>query len=341
MPEKKVTVKTIAEDMGISFATVSKALNNSSLVKEETRLAVLKRAHEMGYSPNMMAKGLRSKTTKTIGAIFNDIENVVWVHIFKEISIEMAKFGYTTLIGDGQFSDSVESAAIQSFLSRLPDFIILSPATASTVNLSLLSKMMNRVIILGRRIPGIDCHYIDVNYEIGGYWSACELLKNGHRELLILAGDFALPISGQYVQGIRRAYAEYGVPFEEARLIGEHTSIQNGCDVIRSMWDATQNSFQIPFTGVLTFCDLMAHGVYKGLKELGKRIPDDISIVGFDDNPLSEFSTPALTTVHLPVTKMTDSCLAILKATLLEQSEDIREYTLEPAFRARESVRPR
>lgn len=336
---KNVTIKSIAEEMGISFSTVSKALNNSEFVKEETRHAVLEKAREMGYAPNMMARGLRNKTTKTIGAIFNDVENTVWTHMFKNISIEMAKYSYTTLIGDGQFDETIERSGILSFLSRLPDFVILSPATAKTENLSLFSGMMDRLIVLGQQIPDINCHYVDVDYAVGGYLSACELLQNGHRHNIIFTVPPEFPISGQYVQGIRRAYKEYGVPFDEERLIYMHTSIDNGCRAIMELWDESRGEFRIPFTGVMTFCDLMAHGIYKGIMRLGKRIPEDISIIGHDDNPLSEFSMPPLTTVHLPTEKMTESCLVIMKSVLLENNRKICHYFLEPSFIRRGSVR--
>lgn len=336
---KNVTLKSIAEEMGISFSTVSKALNNSSLVKEETRRAVLEKAQKMGYAPNMMARGLRNKTTKTIGVIFNDIENTVWAHIFKTISIEMAKYGYTTLIGDGQFDESIERTSILSFLSRLPDFVILSPATANTENLALFAGMMDRVIVLGQQIPEVNCHYVNVDYGVSGYLSACELLEKGHRDIMIFTSPPVFPISWQYVHGIQRAYQEYGVPFDEKRLILMHTSIENGCHSIMELWDADKGEFQIPFTGVMTICDLMAYGIYKGLKRVGKRVPEDISVIGHDDNPLSGFSMPPLTTVHLPVKKMAESCLSIMRSALLENKREIRHYFLEPSFIRRKSVR--
>jgi LacI family transcriptional regulator len=333
-----ITIKSIAKEIGLSFSTVSKALNGSKLVKEKTRRSVLEKAREMGYSPNMLARGLRKKTTKSIGVIFNDVENTVWIRIFKKISIEMAKYGYTTLIGDGQFDKNVERSHVMSFLSRMPDFVILSPATASTDNLVLFADMIDRLIVLGEQIPNINCHYVDVDYTAGGYMSASELLGNGHRDNIIFTVPPEFPISTQYVQGIMRAYDEYGVPFEEDRLIYKHTSIDNGYKAIMELWDADKGEFNIHFTGIMAFCDLMAHGIYKALQTLGKRIPEDISVIGHDDNPLSEFSKPPLTTVCLPTEKMTESCLAVIKSVLIDENKEICHYFLEPTFVRRGSV---
>lgn len=335
---KNITIKSIAEELNISFSTVSKALNNSPLVKEKTRNAILKKAEEMLYTPNMFARGLQNKTTKTIGVIFNNIENTVWTHIFKIISIEMAKYGYTTLIGDAQFDEEIERTSVLSFLSRLPAFIILSSATANTNNHALLSDISDRLIIIGERIPGINCYYIDVDYEIGGYLSAIELLSKGHRQNLIITEPLSFPISNRYVQGIRRAYQEYGITLEDERLIFISTSIESGYSTIMELWDDQKNKFNIPFTGIMTFCDLAAHGIYDGLSKLGKRVPEDISVIGYDDNPLSRFSMPPLTTVHQPVEKMAKSCISIMKSVLLENKQEISYFYLEPHLMQRSST---
>ena len=148
---KPVTIKSIAKELGISFSTVSKALNNNPLVKEETRRLVLDTAKEMGYTPNSLAKGLRSNSTKTIAVIFNDIENPALTYIFRNISIEMANHGYTTMIFDSQFSEKQELANILTVLSRQPDFVILEPTTTNPKNLNLLSGITQKLILQGAR----------------------------------------------------------------------------------------------------------------------------------------------------------------------------------------------
>jgi LacI family transcriptional regulator len=337
---KRVTIKSIAEEMGISFSTISKALNNNECIKEETRRAVLDKAYEMGYSPNMLARGLKNKQTKTIGVIFNDVENTVLTHIFKTISIEMAKYGHMTFICDAQFDEKIEQASILSLLSRMPDFLILSPTTANRDNICLCRDIWNRVILLGDRIPGINCHYVHVDYELGGYLSACELLSKGHRNNLIITEPLSFPISNQYVQGIRRAYGEYGLSLEEGRIKYAHASLDNGFSTMMDLWDNTKGAFKFPITGVLIFCDSMAHGVYKALERVGKKIPEDISVIGHDDNPLSGFSMPPLSTVHLPKEKMAESCISIMKSILVEGKQDLSYYSLAPYFISRKSVGP-
>ena len=334
-----VTVKSIAEELGISFSTVSKALNNSPLVKEETRQAVLAKAEEMGYAPNMLAKGLRSQTTKTIGIVFTDIENPALTFIFKSIAVEMVKYGYTTFICDSQFDGAFERENLSALLSRLPDSVILAPASKQYNNQDLLQEMAGRVILMSRKTDSkLRCNYIDVDYRHGGYIAALELLQKGHRDILIVTEPLEYPFSTQYVDGIRAAYEEYGIPFRDELILYAHASIENGCGCLLSQWDYDAGAFRTPFTAVLAFDDNLAHGIYKGAAKLGLSIPDDLSIIGFDDNPLSAFSQPPLTTIYLPKESIADSCIQILHSILLENSDNLHYYSLSPHLVSRASV---
>jgi LacI family transcriptional regulator len=336
---ESVTIKSIARDLGLSFSTVAKALNNNPSVKEETRRLVLARADEMGYSPNMLARGLRSKSTKTIGVVFNDIENPVLAYIFKNISIDMAKHGYSTLICDSQFDEEIERSNILSVLSRMPDAVIFFPATVSPKNFDLFSGMMNQVIVLDAYSPNSDCHFVDVDYNYGGYLSACELLSKGHRDILVITEPLEFPISNQYVAGIRKAFQEYNVPFNENLVKFAHASISNGYSTVMSLWDNQKRAFTETFTAVMNFDDNLAHGVYKAVAQFGLSVPDDISVIGFDDNPLSIFSNPPLTTVYLPKEKIANSCIEILHNIILEGKTNKTIYSLSPHLVCRGSVK--
>jgi DNA-binding LacI/PurR family transcriptional regulator len=324
--------------LGISFSTVSKALNNSPVVKEETRQLVLQKAKELDYAPNMLARGLRSKSSKTIAAIFNDIENPVLTYIYRKISIDMAKYGYTTLICDAQFDPDIERSNILSVVARMPDFVIIEPTTSDPANLKLLANMANRVIVLGKRYPGINHNFIQIDYELGGYLAAKELLAKGHRDCLVIAEPIAFPISGQFIHGIHRAYQDHGLELEPERIIYTHASIENGSKAIMQLWDYNEKRFKINFTGVMTFNDAVAYGVYKAASHLALRIPQDISVIGFDDNPLSAFSLPPLTTIYLPREKIAGSIIEILHNVLLHNDQEIYNFFLEPYLVSRDSV---
>ena len=146
--------------------------------------------------------------------------------------------------------------------------------------------------------------------------AACEMLSKGHRDCLVITTPLTIPISSQFVIGIKRSFEEYGVPFHDNMIKDTcNSSIMGGFQIMNELWDHELGCFSVPFTGVLTFDDTLAHGVYKAASQFGLRVPEDISVIGFDDNPLSAFSMPPLTTIHLPREKMAESCISILNAT--------------------------
>lgn len=335
-----VTIKTIANELGISFSTVSKALNNSSLVKEETRQIVWAKAKELGYSPNMLARGLRGKETKMIAAIINDTVNSVISYMLNAITCEMNKYGYTLMVCDPQFDEKTEQNIIMSILSKQPDFVIFSPATSNPENLKLFSGLEDKLIVMGRRIPGFDCNCVDVDYEAGGYMSASAVLSQGHREVLVLMEPLEFPLSGQFISGVERAFREYGLVFDRSRIRHTQTTVESGFQALNSLWNEERQRYEPDFTAIISFCDIVAHGAYKSLYMHKKRIPEDVSVIGFDDNPLNEFSMPPLTAIRLPGENIAQNCVNILKSKLLTKSPAIYCDSITPTLSWRKSVGP-
>jgi len=338
-PLKKVTIKSIAEELGISFSTVSKSLNDSPSVKKETRMLVKQKAKEMGYSPNLLARGLRTQSIKTIAVIFNDIENPVLTYIFKTISVTMAKYGYTTLICDSQFDVNTEKSIVLSVVSRMPDFVIIAPATTDNKNVDLLLKNTKNVIVFDKANPQLNSNFIDVDYEYGGYISACELLSKGHRNILVITEPVDYPYSTYYLKGIKKAFAEYTVEFNDEYVKFVHSSLESACAIVLSLWDHETHSFTIPFTAAMCFGDNFALGAYKAASQLGLSVPDDISVVGFDDNDICDFATPPLTSVHLPRERMAHTCIDILESHLISKNPSDVSFSLSPHLVSRKSVK--
>ncbi len=337
--EPNITIKNIAEQLGVSFSTVAKALNNDPLVKEETRKRVHEKAAELGYLPNSLAQGLRSKTTKTIGVILNDIENPTRTHIVKRISVDLAKYGYTTLIFDSLYDLAIERKNISTALSRMPDSIVISPVSIHAENLSLLSNMYDRTVILSRMYEAVPANYVHMDHKRGGYISASTMLNNGHSRNLILAEPPDFPSSEQFLAGVRQAYEEHGVSYNEAMMVYGTPSLEVGFQGINDLFDLQNRQFKIPITGVIASCDLFAFGVYRAVGKFGLRIPEDISIIGYDDNPMAALSTPPLTTMYMPKEAIASHCSEILISKLINKDPVIKSYSLEPYLVQRESIR--
>ena len=251
----------------------------------------------------------------------------------------MAKHGFTTLICDSQFDAEMEGFSIQSVLSRMPDYVIVAPATLDSAHVARLLEQTSNAIVFDRAPRGTRGHFIDVDYSYGGYISACELLGKGHRDILVVTEPQEYPYSAYYIEGIRKAFAEYEVPFRPEYLRFAHSSLESSRSIVLSLWDQDAHSFTIPFTAAMCFSDNFALGAYKAIRQLGFSVPDDISVVGFDDNDICEFAAPSLTSVHLPKEKMAAICLDILEMELIAGQPAGYSFTLSPHLVGRESIK--
>jgi LacI family transcriptional regulator len=334
-----VTIKTIAKELGISFSTVSKALNNDPLIKDETRSLVQMQAAKMGYSPNAIAKSLRNNETKNIALILNDVENPSLANIFGTITKEMGTHGYSTLICDSQYNFDIESHNIATVLSYKSDAVIISPVSTKSSKLRLLKNMIENVIVLGDTIDGFNSNYVHVDYFYGGYLSAREMLANGHSKNIVISEPSFGSIGKQFIAGIKKAYTEFGLPLNEDLIFYCQPSIDNGFQQLLSLYDQDKKCFTSDFTGVITFCDSLAFGIYKAVAHLNIHIPEDLSIIGFDDYSVSSFTMPPLTTIYLPKERIASRCVEILRSKLIEKTSGTKVFTLEPNLIKRKSIK--
>ena len=334
-----VTIKTIANELNISFSTVAKALNDDPRIKEKTRNRVQKKAEEMGYFPNAMAKSLRSNATQNIALILNDIENPSLANIFGKITKSMDEYGYSTLICDSQYDLKIEAHNISTVLSRKPDAVIISPVTSDPSKLRLLKSMINQVIILGDTIDKFYCNYVHVDYTLGGYLSAKEMLTNGHTRNMIITEPDYCPISTHFLSGIKKAYLEFGIQIDNNLVCYCTPSIENGYQQLMNNFNQETGELKNNFTGVIASCDSIAYGIYKAAATLGLSIPKDISVIGFDDYSLSSFANPPLTTINLPTERIATRCTDILYSKLIDKIESNQIFSIEPHLIKRMSVK--
>jgi len=336
-----VTLKTIAAELGLSFSTVSKALNHDPLVNDQTAERVRAKAEELNYHPNTLARGLRSNKSKTIGFILNDLENPNYASIVKKISVEMSAHGFTVLLCDSQFDLEMEQRNIRTILSKRPDAIIISPVAGTSQNLLALRQQLDKVIFLDYLPDSPGANYVYVNHKHAGHISATRLLREGHTNIATFTAPATFPGSVQYLDGIRQAFTENGVAFEEDLVVHTIPTLENGHDEYLKHQDRFMNGRDEPVSAILSYCDMMAFGVYGAAAECGQIIPDDLSIIGFDDHPFASFSCPPLTTVHLPNERIAQHCSEILISQLVDHQPGLRTFFLEPYIVDRGSVRSR
>ncbi len=306
-----VTLKDIAAATGYSVNTVSHALRGKQDIPEVTRSKIRQTAEEMGYINNHLASSLRLGYTRTIAVILGDITNPHFAIMAKEIEVHAREAGYFSFLLNTDENEEIERRAIEMALNQNVDGIIICPAQHSRSNIEYLQNIGIPFIQIGRYFPDMDADYVICNDEAGGFQAADYLLQKGHRRILMLAGPDYISSAKERLAGFRRAFAERNLPLDE-RLIRSVPVISGGVDsVLQPVMDA-----EIDFTAVFAFSDLLAMDAWVFLKERGCRIPDDYSIVGFD-NIHSKMSIPSrLTTISSAKTKMSieaiDSLIALM-----------------------------
>lgn len=334
-----ITIKSIAQRLGVSFSTVAKALNDDPLVKEETRKLVQQTAAEMGYLPNIMAKGLRSRSMKTVGVILNDLENPIHMHIVKKIMMDISQYGYTTLIFDSMYDPVIERNNIATLLSRMPDGVVIAPVSVHSHNISLLRNLLDRTVILSPLAKPLPTNYVRTNHERGAYVAAATMLNSGHTCNLIFAEPPDFPVTEQFLSGVRRAYRERGILLDESLMLHRIPSLDAGFEGVRDAYEARKGLPGGPFTGVIASCDSFAFGAYKAAAKLGLCIPEDLSVIGYDDNPMAALATPPLTTMHMPKEAIGAYCSEILISKLIQKDPNLSSYLVEAHLVQRESIR--
>ena len=322
----------IAREAHVSQSTVSRVLNHSTGVDAEKKQRVLEAIKRLSYRPHVLAQGLARGRSMTIGVVTPYIASPFFVEILGGIETGLRGGSYHPIYASADL-DSGEDAvneAIELLVSRRVDALIVLQTNASDETLLGLAKRLP-LIVAGRFVPGIADQCVHFNNEGGAYLATKSLLEQGHRRIAHVSGPMDVVDSIDRHNGYRRALEEAGIAFEPKLLFEGNFFEQSGLLAISALFARGQL-----FTAVFAADDLMAYGVRLGLHRQGLRVPEDVSLIGFDDMRPSKFFIPPLTTVRQP---MTDYGVAAAQAALnmLEgQAPNIPTFT--PELIRREST---
>ncbi|ANS74977.1 LacI family transcriptional regulator [Paenibacillus yonginensis] len=285
----------VAAKAGVSPATVSRVLNRSNGVTERTRLKVMKAIEELGYHPNAAAKHLRSQRTKTIGVIAQDINSTYFTEIIKGIENMAYAQGYRVIICDAENHKEKEQEYLNLLLDRTIDGLILIVPLITDEEIIELADKGYFVAVVGRHIQHdrIPCVYTDnvkFSREVVKH-----LVQQGHRDIVFLNGHPDAVDSFERLEGYLKALRDHQIPFRPEFVENGHFSENGGYEALKRLVEK-----QLSFTAVFAANDEMALGVYRACAELGIRIPDQLAVIGVDNNRISKYIQPTLSTVNQP-----------------------------------------
>ncbi|MBE6702639.1 MAG: LacI family transcriptional regulator [Ruminococcaceae bacterium] len=331
----KVTLKDIAQRTGYSINTVSHALSGKTDIAAGTRAEIRKIAAEMGYIRNTAASGLRSGRSRTIALILPDVANPNFIIIFRGIEAFFRQKSYTVFVLNTDEDPAIEREAIHAALAQNADGILLCPAAGDEDNLAYLKSTGVPFCLIGRRQDGTDADYVVCDDALGGYLAASHLFDAGHRHLAFFNGDLRISAAKERLEGIRRAHAERKLPLSEGRLLtlSVKTDSSNRAQMHRFFMAHPE------VTGLITFSDLLAYEAIRVLEDMNKSVPNDLSVVGFD-NICSDFSfSPALSSVSVSKKTMATAAAELIWSKIEENATQKEQIILPTKLIQRRTVK--
>ncbi|KJD31447.1 LacI family transcriptional regulator [Tamlana nanhaiensis] len=300
--QSKVTIYDIAEKLKISTATVSRALNNSSKLKQSTLELIQRTADEMGYQRNIFAKALKSGKSNTIGIIVPRIDINFFSSAIRGIQEELNPNGYQVVICQTYDKGTLEVETINSLINSQVDGILMSISNTKIDNSDTFKTLVKKgfpFVFFDRKkdIEGISS--VTTNDFEAGYIATEHLIKQGCKRVAHLTNNHALDIFKDRFLGYKKALEDYGLEFDSEIVIKTPYKIDEGKKHTRDLL-ALKN----PPDGIFAVHDYLAFGAIQEIKAQGKNVPDDICVMGFSNEPFAKFLELSITTVNQSPLKM-------------------------------------
>lgn len=310
---KNVTIKDVADHADVSKSTVSAVINDRDVVKESTRHRVLKAIETLNYRPRGSARrGFKAPDGQSIGFVVKESDNPYYSEVLLGIEDVARENGYLAFVSSSGGELDTEKEIIQQFSDKDLSGLVITPILNDETDLSHIFelKRMNIPFVLLEDVRGIQADLVDIDNVQASCTATRHVIELGHEDIVHFAGPGYSKHSQERIEGVRRA-------FSRSPLIFTDDVVLQAGDSFREGYECTLDYFKNKgeATAVTCYNDLVALGVMKGLRELGLSVPGDVSVVGFDNLKLLDYSTASLTTMHVP------KCQMGLQATelLLEQ----------------------
>jgi DNA-binding LacI/PurR family transcriptional regulator len=293
-----VTIKDLASYLNLSPATVSRALRDSPRVSEETKHRVLKAARELGYTPNMLARGLAQATAEIIGCMVLDLANPFFVTVVQAIEEAIDEKGYIAVVSETKREQEIEKRLVERLNTIRPAGLIITPVLKEIDHL-LAFAHKTPLVLVGREYHSLS--YVTADNVYGGEVAGEHLISLGHTRIgVVMSGEpYNFPEKDR-VEGLKRALKEAGLKLpEQWQIMGGRNDLESGLKAAK-IW---LNLYERP-SAIFAVTDLLAMGFIHGVRQAGVRVPDDVAVVGFDDIYFAPFFEVPLTTMALPKYEM-------------------------------------
>jgi len=337
---RHVNLNDIAKQAGVSRSTVSRVLNDDGYVSDETRQTVQAIINELGYSPNMGARMLRTQRTNVIGVViphsirnvFGDGDPHYFATLIQEIAVTAQQRDVAPVLWIGNSDEAGESFYRRIFQNRLMDGLII--VTSITTEYFLVDNLMKNgmpFVMIGRPLKYADkMNYVNVDNRQAGRMAVQHLLKIGRRHIAKLTGDLSHADCADRLEGYKDMLQTAGIPIDERLILTGTFTQESGYLRMKQLL-----GLGLPIDGVFAGTDIIALGAIHAIQDAGLRVPEDISVIGFDDLAMAQTSNPPLTTMHQPIAQKAKMATTLL----LDVLDGIVEQPARASLSARLVVR--
>ena len=329
------TIREVANRAGVSYTTVSHVINNTRFVSNETRDRVLAAMRDLNYRPNALAQSLRSGKTHTLGLILPDSSNPFFAEVARSIEDAAFQLGYSVILCNTEGEGHRELLYVDVLSKKQVDGIIFVATGDQGDSLDFLQRQALPVLVVDRDLPEIHADAVLTDNRQGGCQATGHLIELGHRRIGCISGPSHLTPSADRTIGYRKAMEDAGLHAPEELILRGDFHPESG-----RVATAALLALPEPPTAIFACNDLMALGALRAAAEAGFRVPEDLSIVGFDDIELASYTTPPLTTIAQPKVDIGHRAAQLLVERIAEKNSPHCREVLPTALIMRESTGP-
>ncbi len=293
------TIRQVAKLAGVAPITVSRVINNAGYISAETRQKVEAAVSQLGYVPNTLSQSLRWKQTGMLALVLTDVTNPFWTTVARGVEDAASEAGYHVILCNTDESPQKQEEYLTALLQKRVDGMLLVPARDDLEDIQRVQMLKVPLVVLDRRLSQPVADAVRCDSESGAYQLTRLLLARGHRQIALLTGPEHVATATDRVTGYRRALRAAGLDSDGESVFYGAFTIQSGQDMARQALALNPRP-----TAIFAGNNFIAIGMMQTLREAGIRVPEEISVVGFDDLPASLLLDPFLTVAAQPAYEM-------------------------------------
>jgi DNA-binding LacI/PurR family transcriptional regulator len=330
---KSRTIYDVAEKAGVSIATVSKVINNTGRISDKTRKKVISVIDELNYYPSFVASALTGKRTQTLGLLMPNLANPFYAELARGMEDRAEEQNYSIVMCSTDYKAEKEQKYVSLLVRKRVDGFII---TAGFNNVDLIKELIEHkipIVLINYNIARASLNSVSVDDYAGGYQAVAHLAELGHKRIAMIAET--VQSSAERIRGYKGALKHFELVYDEKLYTEAKATVENGRKETEKLL-----ALEEPPTAIFAFNDILAIGAIEAVRKLGLSVPEDISIIGFDNTILSKYCSPSLTTMSQPLDEIGHQAVDLLVEEIESRKTQKQRIMLSAELIIRESTGP-